>query len=134
MPEWPEPMHVFAGFELKIAAPGGISYAVVPSTAYGAPFRSITVRDAIGELPPVENGSSKLTIEVNFLLFTNYHSFDMEFFTVSYVSINDLDLAGIDLSDFVMLVIYIVHFYFLLLSGSMEAIPYCGFKSISGEI
>ncbi|XP_078178601.1 LOW QUALITY PROTEIN: DNA (cytosine-5)-methyltransferase 1A-like [Carex rostrata] len=63
LPEWPEPMHVFAGLELKIVAPGGISYAAVPSTAYGAPFRSITVRDAIGELPPVENGSSKLTIE-----------------------------------------------------------------------
>ncbi|KAJ4789770.1 Cytosine-specific methyltransferase [Rhynchospora pubera] len=63
LPEWPEPMHVFAGPELKVSAPGGVSYAAIRSTADGAPFRSITVRDAIGELPPVVNGASKLTIE-----------------------------------------------------------------------
>ena len=37
MPEWPEPMHVFAGPELKAKLPNG------------APFRAITVRDTIGE-------------------------------------------------------------------------------------
>ncbi|XP_077233353.1 DNA (cytosine-5)-methyltransferase 1A-like [Tasmannia lanceolata] len=30
--EWPEPMHVFAGPELKIALPGNIQYAGVRST------------------------------------------------------------------------------------------------------
>ncbi|KAH9750476.1 hypothetical protein KPL71_013904 [Citrus sinensis] len=37
MPEWPKPMHVFAGPELNAKLPNG------------APFRAITVRDTIGE-------------------------------------------------------------------------------------
>ncbi|KAJ0964117.1 hypothetical protein J5N97_029239 [Dioscorea zingiberensis] len=63
LPEWPEPMHVFAGPELKISLSSDMYYSAVRSTAGGAPFRSITVRDTIGDLPPVENGASKLTIE-----------------------------------------------------------------------
>ncbi|KAK9098487.1 hypothetical protein Syun_025532 [Stephania yunnanensis] len=59
LPEWPEPMHVFASPELKIALPGDVRYAAVCSTAGGAPFRAITVRDTIGDLPPVENGAAK---------------------------------------------------------------------------
>ncbi|RRT61362.1 hypothetical protein B296_00030319 [Ensete ventricosum] len=43
LPEWPEPMHVFAGSELRISMPSGVHYAAVKSTAGGAPFRSITV-------------------------------------------------------------------------------------------
>lgn len=66
LPEWPEPMHVFASPELKISMPGNIQYAAVRSTIGGAPFRSITVRDAIGDLPPVENGASRPTIDVIF--------------------------------------------------------------------
>ncbi|PUZ36567.1 hypothetical protein GQ55_9G048500 [Panicum hallii var. hallii] len=62
LPEWPEPMHVFASSELKINLPDGKYYAAVKSTAAGAPFRSITVRDTVGDLPPVENGASKPTI------------------------------------------------------------------------
>jgi DNA (cytosine-5)-methyltransferase 1 len=64
LPEWPEPMHVFASPELKINLPDGKYYAAVKSTAAGAPFRSITVRDTVGDLPPVENGASKPTIQV----------------------------------------------------------------------
>nr|XP_010936296.1 DNA (cytosine-5)-methyltransferase 1B [Elaeis guineensis]XP_019701343.1 DNA (cytosine-5)-methyltransferase 1B [Elaeis guineensis]XP_019701346.1 DNA (cytosine-5)-methyltransferase 1B [Elaeis guineensis]XP_019701349.1 DNA (cytosine-5)-methyltransferase 1B [Elaeis guineensis]XP_029123947.1 DNA (cytosine-5)-methyltransferase 1B [Elaeis guineensis] len=63
LPEWPEPMHVFASPELKITMPGGVHYAAVRSTSGGAPFRSITVRDTIGDLPPVPNGASKPTIK-----------------------------------------------------------------------
>jgi DNA (cytosine-5)-methyltransferase 1 len=55
LPEWAE---------LKISLPDGNYYAAVKSTAGGAPFRSITVRDTVGDLPPVENGASKPTIQV----------------------------------------------------------------------
>ncbi|KAM0835241.1 hypothetical protein ACQ4PT_063068 [Festuca glaucescens] len=63
LPDWPEPMHVFASPELKINLPDGKYYAAAKSTAGGAPFRSMTVRDTIGDLPPVENGASKPTIQ-----------------------------------------------------------------------
>uniref|UniRef100_K3ZQ11 DNA (cytosine-5)-methyltransferase n=1 Tax=Setaria italica TaxID=4555 RepID=K3ZQ11_SETIT len=63
LPDWPEPMHVFASPELKITLPDGQYYAAARSTAGGAPFRAITVRDTIGDLPKVENGASKLTLE-----------------------------------------------------------------------
>ncbi|XP_057547555.1 DNA (cytosine-5)-methyltransferase 1A-like [Amaranthus tricolor] len=63
LPDWPEPMHVFAGSELKINLDGNTQYAAVRSTATGAPFRSITVRDTIGDLPAVENGASLATME-----------------------------------------------------------------------
>ncbi|XP_074575215.1 DNA (cytosine-5)-methyltransferase 1B-like [Curcuma longa] len=63
LPEWPEPMHVFASPELKISMPGNGYYTATRSTAGGAPFRSITVRDTIGDLPPVANGAAKLTID-----------------------------------------------------------------------
>jgi DNA (cytosine-5)-methyltransferase 1 len=57
-------MHVFASPELKINLPDGKYYAAAKRTAGGAPFRSMTVRDTIGDLPPVENGASKPTIQV----------------------------------------------------------------------
>ncbi|CAN8255576.1 unnamed protein product [Cochlearia groenlandica] len=59
LPEWPEPMHAFNVPELKIALNKRLHYAAVRSTARGAPFRPITVRDTIGDLPPVEDGESK---------------------------------------------------------------------------
>lgn len=74
LPEWPEPMHVFASPELKITLSGNTQYAAVRSTANGAPFRAITVRDTIGDLPPVQNGASDLTKEV-----CNLHSFHFKF-------------------------------------------------------
>ncbi|KAJ4902811.1 DNA (cytosine-5)-methyltransferase 1 [Raphanus sativus] len=58
LPEWPEPMHVFNVPELKISLSKGLRYAAVRSTQQGAPFRPITVRDTIGDLPPVKNGDS----------------------------------------------------------------------------
>ncbi|XP_059647244.1 DNA (cytosine-5)-methyltransferase 1 [Cornus florida] len=63
LPEWPEPMHVFAAPELKITLSGNLQYAAVRSTSTGAPFRSITVRDTIGDLPAVGNGASKTNLE-----------------------------------------------------------------------
>ncbi|KAI9087979.1 hypothetical protein K1719_030309 [Acacia pycnantha] len=63
LPEWPEPMHVFAAPELRISLSNSVQYAAVRSTANGAPFRAITVRDTIGDLPPVENGASKANLE-----------------------------------------------------------------------
>ncbi|GMH24456.1 hypothetical protein Nepgr_026299 [Nepenthes gracilis] len=62
LPEWPEPMHVFAGPELKVTLDGNTQHAAVRSTATGAPFRSITVRDTIGDLPAVGNGASATTM------------------------------------------------------------------------
>ncbi|KAI3695093.1 hypothetical protein L1987_78081 [Smallanthus sonchifolius] len=63
LPEWPEPMHVFASPELKVTLNHNKQYAAVRSTASGAPFRAITVRDTIGDLPAVGNGASATTIE-----------------------------------------------------------------------
>lgn len=64
LPEWPEPMHVFAGPELRVTLNGNTQYAAAKSTATGAPFRAITVRDTIGDLPAVGNGASATTMEV----------------------------------------------------------------------
>ncbi|KAL3814578.1 hypothetical protein ACJIZ3_015846 [Penstemon smallii] len=63
LPDWPEPMHVFAAPELKISLSGNSQYSAVRSTSRGAPFRSLTVRDTIGDLPPVGNGASKTILE-----------------------------------------------------------------------
>nr|KYP42268.1 DNA (cytosine-5)-methyltransferase 1B [Cajanus cajan] len=63
LPEWPEPVHVFSAPELKIKLSENVQYAAVRSTANGAPLRSITVRDTIGDLPPVGNGASKGVME-----------------------------------------------------------------------
>ncbi|XP_010435242.1 PREDICTED: DNA (cytosine-5)-methyltransferase 4-like [Camelina sativa] len=60
LPEWPEPMHVFNNPGFKIPLSRGLYYAATETTKSGAPFRSITVRDAIGDLPKVENGESEI--------------------------------------------------------------------------
>lgn len=57
-------MHVFNAPELKITLSGNQQYAAASSTASGAPFRAITVRDTIGDLPAVVNGASKTNLEV----------------------------------------------------------------------
>ncbi|KAH9684691.1 DNA (cytosine-5)-methyltransferase [Citrus sinensis] len=64
--EWPAPMHVFTGPELKVKLARNSHYAAVRSTANGGPFRAITVRDTIGDLPAVGNGASITTMEVGF--------------------------------------------------------------------
>ncbi|XP_010472460.1 PREDICTED: DNA (cytosine-5)-methyltransferase 2-like [Camelina sativa] len=63
LPQWPEPMHVFNNPGLKIPLSRGLHYAAVETTKFGAPFRSITVRDTIGDLPPVKNGESNIMKE-----------------------------------------------------------------------
>ncbi|CAO2815256.1 unnamed protein product [Amaranthus hypochondriacus] len=63
LPDWPEPMHVFAGPELNVTLNTNTQFAAVRSTATGAPFRSITVRDTIGDLPAVGNGASLAIME-----------------------------------------------------------------------
>ncbi|KAL2621227.1 hypothetical protein R1flu_001432 [Riccia fluitans] len=63
LPEWPEPRHVFASSQLGITLPSGGQYCAVRDAGQGAPFRAITVRDTISELPAVENGASTLTTE-----------------------------------------------------------------------
>lgn len=59
LPEWPKLMHVFRSPQLTINLPGGVQYTAVPQTV-GAPLRTVTVRDAIGDLPPIENGAARL--------------------------------------------------------------------------
>ncbi|XP_024535317.1 DNA (cytosine-5)-methyltransferase 1B [Selaginella moellendorffii] len=59
LPDWPEPVHVFASAQLKIPLSGNSVYAAADDTRGGAPLRSITVRDTIGDLPPVANGTEK---------------------------------------------------------------------------
>ena len=75
LPEWPEPMHVFGTSQIKISLPGGFQYAAVRDAAGGAPFHSITVRDTIGDLPPVGNGADKLEIKVSYHNHTSLNNF-----------------------------------------------------------
>ncbi|XP_047316317.1 DNA (cytosine-5)-methyltransferase 1-like isoform X2 [Impatiens glandulifera] len=60
LPDWPEPVHVFATPNLKINLNRSVHshYVAVRSTSSGAPLRSITVRDTIGDLPAVNSGAS----------------------------------------------------------------------------
>jgi DNA (cytosine-5)-methyltransferase 1 len=58
LPDWPEPLTVFASPQLCINLPGGISYKAVKD-GKNARLRAVTVRDAIKDLPPVENGADK---------------------------------------------------------------------------
>jgi DNA (cytosine-5)-methyltransferase 1 len=55
LPDWPKPIHAFRSPQLTINLPGNVAYTAVPQLD-GAPLRPITVRDAIGDLPPIENG------------------------------------------------------------------------------
>ena len=57
LPEWPSVRHVFKSPQLTINLPGGVQYTAVPQTARGgAPLRTVTVKDAIGDLPEIGNG------------------------------------------------------------------------------
>ncbi|CAG9466599.1 unnamed protein product [Pedinophyceae sp. YPF-701] len=58
LPDWPAPKHAFRSPQLKITlGPDGESYCAIPDVQ-GAPYRAVTVRDTIGDLPPVGNGHS----------------------------------------------------------------------------
>lgn len=63
LPEWPMPLHVFRSPQLTINLPGGIKYAV-PHDPRGAPLRTVTVQDAISDLPVIENGTDQSVITV----------------------------------------------------------------------
>ncbi len=79
LPEWPTPSHVFHSPQLTINLPGGVQYTAVPNQVgnrghysdrnmltnaislslalkVGAPIRAVTVRDAIFDLPSINNG------------------------------------------------------------------------------
>ena len=58
LPEWPTPLHVFHSPQLTINLPGSFKYAV-PHDTRGAPLRTVTVQDAISDLPPIENGTDQ---------------------------------------------------------------------------
>lgn len=45
--------------QLTVNLPGGVAYTAVPHPpGNGAPLRAVTVRDAIADLPRIENGCS----------------------------------------------------------------------------
>ena len=58
LPAWPKPTHVFRSPQLVINLPGGVRYRAVPELP-GAPLRTVTVRDAIADLPAVDNGEAR---------------------------------------------------------------------------
>jgi len=58
MPEWPRPVHAFKSPQLTVQLPNNVKYCAVPSLE-GAPQRSVSVRDTIGDLPAIENGASE---------------------------------------------------------------------------
>ena len=58
LPNWPRLMHCFRTPQLCINLPGGIQYTAVPQTV-GAPLRPVTVQDAIGDLPEIQNGADE---------------------------------------------------------------------------
>eukprot|EP00210_Caulerpa_lentillifera_P008334 g7950.t1 len=59
LPEWPKALHVFHSPQLTINLPGGTKYAVHEDTR-GALLRTVTVQDAISDLPEITNGSNKV--------------------------------------------------------------------------
>ncbi|KXZ52145.1 hypothetical protein GPECTOR_10g774 [Gonium pectorale] len=56
LPDWPAPLHALSRPPPGIPIPGGMYYATAPQR--GAPYRALTIWDAIGDLPEVENGAS----------------------------------------------------------------------------
>ena len=59
LPEFPEPTHTFSKSSAKhIVKISGIPYNTVrPTTA--SPYRAVTVRDALSDLPEINNGSTR---------------------------------------------------------------------------
>jgi DNA (cytosine-5)-methyltransferase 1 len=57
LPEWPSASHVFSCPHLNIPYPDGGKYFVHKRMKAGAPLRSVTVQDTIGDLPEIENGA-----------------------------------------------------------------------------
>ncbi|KAI8469979.1 MAG: S-adenosyl-L-methionine-dependent methyltransferase [Monoraphidium minutum] len=55
LPAWPQRKFVFRSPQLTINLPGGVAFTAVPQEP-GAPLRTVTVKDAIGDLPIIKNG------------------------------------------------------------------------------
>ncbi|KAL0027901.1 hypothetical protein WJX79_001540 [Trebouxia sp. C0005] len=62
LPEWPKPQHVFRSSQLTINLPGNVQFTAVPQSV-GAPLRTVTVRDAISDLPVIENGHDQAEMQ-----------------------------------------------------------------------
>ncbi|ESN92163.1 hypothetical protein HELRODRAFT_116156 [Helobdella robusta] len=62
LPFYPEPMHSFSvrGMQLTVAVDGRRFESCVSRTSGSAPFRTITVRDAMSDLPEVNNGAGHI--------------------------------------------------------------------------
>ena len=60
LPRYPEPLHVFSrkGMSLTVTA-DDIKYEPCITRFTSAPFRTITVSDAMSDLPRIENGAKK---------------------------------------------------------------------------
>ncbi|XP_017781710.1 PREDICTED: DNA (cytosine-5)-methyltransferase PliMCI-like [Nicrophorus vespilloides] len=60
LPQYPEPLHVFnkRGCQLSVVV-GGRRYSNGTKWISSAPLRTITVRDAMADLPDIKNGASK---------------------------------------------------------------------------
>ena len=56
MPSWPLPVTCFNSPQLTFELPCGTRFCAVPQRK-SAPLRAVTVRDMIGDLPPVPNGA-----------------------------------------------------------------------------
>jgi len=61
LPDWPRVSHAFKSPQLVINLPNDVQYCAVPVEAQGggAPLRSVTVKDTIGDLPAILNGADK---------------------------------------------------------------------------
>lgn len=66
LPHYPEPQHAFSkrGCHLSFTV-DDLKFSTGTKWTDSAPYRAITVRDAISDLPPISNGSSQDTLPYN---------------------------------------------------------------------
>lgn len=66
LPRYPEPQHVFnkRGCQLSVQV-GDLKYATGARWTESAPYRTITVRDAMSDLPAIRNGCSRAEMPYN---------------------------------------------------------------------
>jgi len=60
LPKYPEPLHVFAPKALSLSVMIDEKRYQSVKCLQSAPYRTITVRDTMGDLPPIKNGANKL--------------------------------------------------------------------------
>jgi len=64
LPFYPEPMHTFSPKALQLSVTiDSVRYDSPLQRLKSAPFRTVTVRDALGDLPEISNGANKEVIE-----------------------------------------------------------------------